>query len=439
MDGVLKSWAVPKGPSLDPTQKRLAMHVEDHPLSYAKFEGIIPKGQYGGGTVMVWDEGSWESIHNPQKSYKEGKLEFYLHGKKLRGKWRLLKMKGELKGKAPWLLMKSQDEFSRNSKTYDVLSEESLSVKTKRSLEEITGELSSPSISNKKDESENTTINNITNQGKILFTDKNISKSDLASYYEKVAPQILPHIINRPLMILRCPQGQGKKCFFQKHYHEKLPQGLYVVEVKEKEQVQPYLYIKDIKGLAALAQLAVIEIHPWRSNIRNIEKPDRIIFDLDPGPTIRWYKMIMAALRLRKCLLKYGLESFVKTSGKKGLHVVVPIVPKQDWDFVKEFSAQIATKMVLDYPKEYVSTMKKSEREGKIFIDYFRNGRGSTTVAPYSCRANAFASVSLPLSWKELEKIKSSEAFDIESVLTKIKRSKTDPWKDFFLLKQKLL
>lgn len=300
----------------------------------------------------------------------------------------------------------------------------------------LLSELEPPVVSDKMENEKNVDLNKISNRDKIIFLEKNISKMDLADYYEKIAPRILPYIVNRPLMILRCPQGASEKCFFQKHYHETVPEGVSVIEIPEKEKVEPYLYIKDVKGLLALSQLAVIEIHPWGSTIKNIEKPDRIIFDLDPAADIKWAKVIVAAQRLRACLSKYGLQSFVKTSGKKGLHVLVPILPKYDWEFIKGFSAQIVAKMVQDYPKEYVGTMKKSERTGKIFIDYFRNGRGSTTVAPYSCRANNLASVSLPLSWKELEKVQSADAFHIETVLKE--RSKVDPWKNFFSLRQKI-
>ncbi|MDQ2994073.1 MAG: DNA ligase D [Pseudomonadota bacterium] len=745
MDGVLKSWAVPKGPSLDPKQKRLAMQVEDHPFSYAEFEGIIPKGQYGGGTVMLWDIGKWEPIGDAKKSYQKGKLDFILHGTKLSGEWHLVRMKADEKGKTPWLLIKANDDFSSSLKDYDVLVEDT-SVSTHRTIEEIAANLSKKKSLKKlplikpqlatlvnvapKDEEwlhevkfdgyrimayfQNKTVKLITRNGldwtekypkirdslnklqldntifdgeivaidkdqrinfqllqtfmslggkanlkyfifdlpiyqgqdlrksslierkdilekitkktpqnitysthmvghgdeawveackmglegiiskrtdsvyeskrtktwvklkciqeqefvilgfatsqhaerpfaslllgyydadqqlqyaghvgtgfnqasiqfvykkmsrlvqtkshfkkilaginkkstvwikpqliaqvrfsewtdggvlrhpsylglredkkpkevrrekpraevkkvkvthpdKVLFADKSITKGELADYYNEVSSLILPHIINRPLMILRCPHGIDHPCFFQKHYKDDLPKGIYVVDIEEaKHKENPYIYIKDKTGVAALAQLGVIEMHPYNCSITSLDKPDRMTFDLDPHPDVKWKQVILAAERLRDYLLEYNLQSFVKTSGKKGLHIIVPLKPKSDVDVIKEFSRKIAMQMVQDYPKEYVATMSKAKRVGKIFIDYFRNSHGATSVAAYSCRANKEAGVSLPMTWKELKKTESASDYDLENTLRKLKKIKKDPWEDFFKLKQKI-
>lgn len=765
MNGVLKSWAVPKGPSLDPNQKRLAMEVEDHPLEYASFEGTIPQGQYGGGTVMVWDQGIWELSGSYEESYKRGKLEFILHGKKLKGKWILLRIEKN-KQKSSWLLVKARDDESRNIKQYDILKEQPLSVMSQRDLDEIAADKTlgqtefaktvtailkknkaakpinklpklSPQLAvlvNKAPEGDqwlhevkfdgyrllacfnndhlklitrngndwtnklqpiadaikplkliNTILdgelvaidkNNhisfqllqnaihfnkpakliyyifdmpfclgfnirsiglqerkqilkklfeleqlssvlqysdhiqgsgkaiwqtscelglegviskhvdspyesrrtknwlkvkcvrqqefliigflhskkrdfsslllgyydddlnlhycghvgtgfshatseylvkeltsliqtkiscknipnaldkkntvwtkpeliavikfsewteekilrqpvflglrsdknptevrleqsaltsnvekskskITNKNKIIFPDKNFSKSDLANYYLNISQWILPHIVNRPLMLLRCPSGQEKNCFFQKHHKDELSKDIYAVDIQEKQDTKTYLYIKDKAGLLALSQLAVIEIHTWGSTIEAIEYPDHMIFDLDPGPGITWQQVIQAAYCVQDCLQQKKLKSFVKTSGKKGLHVVVPLVPHATWDEVKTYARNLVTDITRKYPDQYVGTMSKEKRQSKIFIDYFRNNRGATTVAPYSCRANLTASVSLPLAWSELNSIPSADYFDIVTAVQRLKSLSKDPWRDFFKFQRK--
>lgn len=781
MNGVLKSWAVPKGPCLDPKQKRLAMHVEDHPLSYASFEGVIPKEQYGGGTVMLWDQGTWEPVGDVSKTYHDGALEFILHGKKLKGKWKLLQMKAKTSEKKSWLLIKSTDTESRDINNYDILKEKPLSVVSKMDLTEIaenentatpyasivadlkknslaksvkvlptlhpqlatlvnkvpegeqwlhevkydgyrlltffqknsikfitrngndwsnkfpqivdvikslaltqtvldgevvafdennhidfqalqnaihfkktaklgyyifdmpfcmgfdirkmpllkrkkllekilksqklnsivqysdyikgegnaiwetscklglegivskhcdgvyetkrsknwlkvkcinqqefliigftkssgrefgslllgyydqdstlhyaghvgTGfsratlkqlnkkltsliqakshfkklpvtihkklttwvkaeliaeikfsewteenvlrhpvflglrtdkqskeiirelpavlEVKKTKISKAKSVLEKSdaviTKGTLTNRNKIIFTEKNITKGELANYYLNIHQWILPHIINRPLMLLRCPQGQSKKCFFQKHWNENLSKDINSVVIQEKHAKDSYLYIKNKSGLLALTQLGVIEIHAWNSNIKSLEKPDRMIFDLDPDPAVQWERTLEVAYRLREYLLKQDLQSFVKTSGKKGLHIVVPLKPTAGWDTVKEYAAEVAHVMAREYPKDCVATMTKAKRVNKIFIDYFRNTRGATTVAPYSCRANVTASVSLPMTWSQLSETTAANNNDIELVVKKFKTLSSDPWEAFFTLKQTL-
>jgi len=248
----------------------------------------------------------------------------------------------------------------------------------------------------------------------------------------------LPYVINRPLTLLRCPKGCDQKCFFQKHLNESVPDALYSVDIKEKQKTEQYTYIKDVHGLIALVQLGVLEIHPWGSRIDHIEKPDVIIFDLDPAPEVEWKKVINAARFVKEQLENINLDSFVKTTGGKGLHVVVPIKRLYDWNEIKAFSRAVVDFIVAQKPKDFVGTMNKEKRIGKIYIDYLRNQRGATAIAPFSTRAKDNAPVATPISWDELSVRIKSNTFNIKNLPAHLARLKNDPWADFFRVKQSL-
>lgn len=739
MKGVLKSWAVPKGPSLDPKIKRLAVEVEDHPMDYANFEGNIPWGKYGAGPVLIWDRGTWECTDDPYKAYKKGDITFELKGKKLQGLWKLIRFNLDSEEGEHWLFFKMKDDFS-NSKL-DIVKSMPLSITSGLTLEDLENQKEVlkkktpnstdpfPShfkptlatlgnqtpkgddwihevkfdgyrlicmIKNKKiklltrnnldwtdkfpflvDELKNLPLKNgildgelvvlnkkgisdfqllqnfiknqktspgvvryyvfdlpflngsnlmkralidrkkqlkdlfadwvaphehivytdhiqgqgewvykkacqgslegiisknisshyeqkrslnwvkskclshqefviggytkpkgnreyfgalllgyynnkkqfiyagkvgtgftqklaqelyplfskliqkkssfqdvsnvdsikeviwikpclvaeikfsswtqdallrhasflglrkekksipqfeveLTHPDKILIPTQTITKQELATYYDKISDLILPFIINRPLLLLRCP-GNDKKCFFQKHYHKTLPKGIHKIRVSEKNEKEPkdYVMIKDKKGLMSLIQMDVLEIHPWGSTIKNIEKPDKIIFDLDPDPTLDWKKVVEGALILHKELKKLGLKNFVKTSGGKGLHIVIPLIPKRNWAAIKLFSQTLASQLAEQYPDLFTATLTKTHRKGKIYIDYLRNTRGSTAVAPYSTRALKDAPISLPISWRALKLVRSANQFTVKNYLNKSKKPKVDPWKGF--------
>ncbi len=787
---VLKSWAVPKGPSLDPNVKRLAVHVEDHPLSYGSFEGIIPQGEYGGGTVMLWDKGTWQTENSLEKAYQKGHMIFTLRGKKLKGEWQLIQIKKDPKN---WLLMKINDKEAQSQKEFDILKQEPLSIKSGKSLDEIAkntkknvthqNKKSSIPVTKKKAKTSPIKLTNLTHvkksvipetirpqlatlvdkapsgnnwlhelkfdgyriitiinnseiklltrnqndwtdklnfltqafkklnlsnivldgelvaldekqvpnfqtlqntlnhhdkspliyylfdiiyydgydltgipllarkklleqlidfdnqsiirysdhqlgagktmfgnacqlglegiiskeinspylqarsrhwlklkcvkrqefivggytkpQGtrshfgslllgiydknnkikycghvgtgftqdslfdiyqlltankttkmpfverppkishvtwvkpniiievefiewtedgilrtpsfkgirtdkspqqvtmeiplslqngenimtplkdktkentskmnfsfshpdRILFTDPNITKIELAEFYQNINKWILPHIINRPLSLVRCPQGGLEHCFYQKHIDENLPDGIYTIDLEEKHSSDKYLYIKDLNGLMALVQLGVLEIHPWGCHIDQIEKPDLITFDLDPGPGVKWEKVVQIAHYLNEQLENIGLKSFVKTTGGKGLHIVIPLLPDKDWVTVKSFAHAFVNLMVEQNPKDLIGTMAKSKREGKIFIDYLRNNRGATSVAAYSTRAKPGAPISTPLSWEELTSKIQSASYTIHNLLQRLNKLKNDPWENYFKTKQTL-
>ncbi|MET0530242.1 MAG: DNA ligase D, partial [Microvirga sp.] len=268
----------------------------------------------------------------------------------------------------------------------------------------------------------------LTHPDRVLWEDEGITKLGLAEFYTEIADQILPHIVNRPLSLLRCPGGSQKECFFQKHAWAGLDEDLVQrVRVGDDEAVA----IQDLAGLLALVQAGVLEIHPWGSTLTNPERPDRLVFDLDPGEGVRWDAVIQGAVDVRDHLQGLGLESFVKTSGGKGLHVVVPICPKASWDEARTFAAGVAAAMTKASPALYTDTMAKRARTGRIFIDYLRNGRGATAVAAYSTRARAGAPVSTPIAWEELPSIRSGTQYRIGNLAARLPNLTSDPWPNF--------
>ena len=271
---------------------------------------------------------------------------------------------------------------------------------------------------------------------KILYPEQDLTKRDLAKYYEQVADWMLPHVVDRPLAIVRCPAGSGKPCFFQKHPGDGASNHLRPVNVAQEGAPEYHLAIDDVTGLIALIQMGVLEIHVWGSRIGHLEKPDRLIFDLDPDPSIEWPQVVEAARAVRGLLEDLGLATFLKTTGGKGLHVVVPVQPRTEWSEAKSFCRSVAELMVRAAPDHFVATMSKTARKGKIFIDYLRNGRGATSVAPYSTRAKPGATVSVPISWDELSSRLHSDHFTIENVPSRLSRLKKDPWADMSKTKQ---
>ncbi|MCC2626310.1 MAG: ATP-dependent ligase [Burkholderiales bacterium] len=759
-DDVLKSWAIPKGPSFNPEEKRLAVQVEDHPLEYATFEGIIPKGQYGGGTVMLWDKGTWEPTSDVAEGLVKGKLTFNLNGNKLKGSWTLVRINDIKKGKANWLLIKQPDDYANLVSDDELLI--SNSVKTGRDMHEITagkkpqskktdaisvkmpkkfkpelatlvdappdnpdyiyevkfdgyriialidskkvklitrsdndwtnklkhlsqnlsklrldsavldgeivvldkngvskfqllqnamtenksadivyylfdlpylngkdlsqiplierkkllkqllegvpfdnirfskhlqgkavallkqacalhlegliakrknscykstragdwlklkcknrqefiiGGYTSPGGSRrffgsllvgyynenghlifsgrvgtgfdqknlkeiydkmqilrqdntpfydlarsyetknahwlkpqliaevefaewtddlrlrhpsfkglredkaakevkmetmetqkKNDHINKTVISGISlsHADKIFFPAIKGSKYDLANYYEKHSELILPHLINRPVSILRCPDGASHECFFQKHI-EKLPLTIDKVTIQEKTNKKAdYLVIHDLAGIITLVQYGTLELHTWGSQANLLEYPDRIIFDLDPGAGTELKQLIKCAKILKSGLDELKLQSFIKTSGKKGLHICIPIDPIHSWDEVKNFSHTIAKEMVKLAPELFIARIPKNERINKILIDYLRNERGATCVSAFSSRATDIGSISTPIHWEELGTLKSVNEYNIENLDKRLKKIKSDPWADYFKIKQSL-
>lgn len=238
---------------------------------------------------------------------------------------------------------------------------------------------------------------------------------------------------------MRCPDGRKKGCFFQKHFSESLPKEIHSVSIQEKEKGEKrYLVIESIKGLFALVQIGVLELHPWLGRKDNPERPDRLIFDLDPGPSVQWAGIVDAARLLRDRLEELGLTSFIKTSGGKGLHVVAPVVRRNDWDSHKEFARAVAASVADLDPKRFTINSAMENRTGKIFIDYLRNARGATCVSPYSTRGRSGAPVSTPLRWDDLTTDLDPEAFNVDTVPERLHNLLVDPWDGFFEVRQSI-
>jgi bifunctional non-homologous end joining protein LigD len=782
LDGVLKSWAVPKGPSLDPARKSLAVQVEDHPIDYGNFEGVIPKGEYGGGTVLLWDKGTWEPLHDPAKGLKAGKLHFVLSGEKLHGEWSLVQMHGKAGGDGKnWLLMKLKDKYA--SASGDILADAPKSVKTSRSLNQIAGDrddvwsgkaketgrisgaiksswprefspqlavlaespptgdewlheikfdgyrilaqiksskvqiftrngkdwthkfpdiakafarlkvdsaivdgeavvldkegrsdfqslqralkheekanpvcfvfdlpfcdgfdlretplierkkrleqilkqsdleptirfsqhvqgngdavvekacnmalegivskrIDAPYVSRrdpswvkskcsqrqemvvigytdpqgarqgfgslllgyhdarkklvysgrvgtgfdekflkqtlrrlrdlqqdkpptdsppparerhnahwvkpilvaevkftgwtrdgalrhpvfvafrsdkpatqvvreipvnpkkleaitksgrktrhaasspakqKQPDNDSTAGVTLTHPDKILYPDTGTTKRDLADYYTRVQEWMLPHCTERPLALVRCPGGVASKCFFQRNWSDTLPAAIDKVDVGEGKAHDFHVSIHDLSGVISLAQIGVLELHTWNCRNDNVERPDQLVFDLDPGPGLAWKRVVEAARVLNRTLQSLRLPTFLKTSGGKGLHITIPIEPNIDWDSAKSFCATIA-KSLAEKSELFVANMRKDLRGGKVYVDYNRNGRSATAVAPYSTRARAGAAIAMPISWDELGRLKSADQFNVATVGRYLDKRAKDPWRDF--------
>lgn len=275
----------------------------------------------------------------------------------------------------------------------------------------------------------------LTHPERILWDEAGITKQGLADFYAEIANWILPHIARRPLSLLRCPSGTGAKCFFAKHPWHGLDASVRRIDAGDKETI---LAVDDLKGLISLVQAGVVEIHPWGSAAATLEQPDRLIFDLDPGENVPWAEVVEAAHDMRGRLAALGLQSFAKTSGGKGLHVVVPFQPGPSWDEVKMFTKKLAETLAKERPGQYIATMARQARGARIFIDYLRNTRGATAIAAYSSRASPRAPVSTPVHWDELLPALRSDHFTVENLPYRLSSLKQDPWKGFFKLRQHL-
>lgn len=272
---------------------------------------------------------------------------------------------------------------------------------------------------------------NLTHPDRVYWPDEGITKEGLADYYTEVWRWIAPHIVGRALALLRCPTGTTGQQFFQKHAWKGLNRHVTPVKDPKDPAGEPLISISDLDGMMGLVQSAVLEIHPWGSMISDWERPDRIIMDLDPGEGVAWEAIIAAAEEMRRRLEDAGLAPFVKTSGGKGLHVVAPLTPKASWPEVKAFTKALADEMASDSPRSYVATISKAKRKGKILVDYLRNQRGMTAVAPYSTRARPGAPVSMPLQWDELGPAIGPAHFTLENTPIRLSALKRDPWADF--------
>lgn len=276
----------------------------------------------------------------------------------------------------------------------------------------------------------------LSNPDKILYPEQGITKSRLADYYVAVADLILPHVGFRPVTMVRCPTGEGTKCFYQRHAGSGVPEALHAVTIPGFDE--PYLFISDVAGLVAMVQMGVLEMHPWGVKVDSPGRADRIVFDLDPAEGLGFEAVIEAAKEVRDRLEALGLASFVKTTGGKGLHVVVPVEATAPWKDVKRFAKGVSAEMAADSPDKYLTTAGKADRVGRIFIDYLRNDPTSTAVAPYSTRSRKGAPVAMPIRWDQVKAGLDPCAYTVETVPGLVARRKIDPWAQMLDVKQKL-
>ncbi len=589
LDGTLKSWAVPKGPSLDPSEKRLAVHVEDHPLDYIDFEGDIPAHQYGAGHVDIWDSGWWEPQGDPGDGYRAGKLTFRLHGDKLHGGWTLLRTRLQASGdKEQWLLIKEKDEQARPHAEFDVTADSSpdvakpgvsdrdtrpdslrpeLAAQGDRTIKpkyrqrqefviagftepqgtrtffgalllavyaddgrlryagrvgtgfdrptlqtvfrrlqplqqsacpftqtpagidrahthwvkpQLVAEISfaewtqdnllrqavfhglrldKPATQIRRERAtrlpaaaakhsgsrgkgagggEPVDDVRITHAERIIDAESGLTKGDLARYYAAVAPHLLPYLAQRPVYLLRCPEGIAGERFFQKHSTGMTIPGIGTLDPSLDPGHGPLMVIESAQALLGAAQMGAVELHVCNATADNIERPDCMVFDLDPDPALPWTAVVEGARLMKLLLDELDLKSFLKTSGGKGLHLIVPLARRHDWDEVGAFSATLAQHLARTLPRHFGAKMGARNRVGKIFVDYLRNQRQASTVAPFSARARPGLPVATPIAWDELAQLSGAAMWTVASLPQRLARQERDPWRDYAGTRQRL-
>jgi bifunctional non-homologous end joining protein LigD len=276
----------------------------------------------------------------------------------------------------------------------------------------------------------------LTHADKLFFPEAKLTKLALARYYEAVAGWIMPHVKDRPLSLFRCPDGWNNQCFYQKHADSSVHASVTRVEVPEGSGTATYFAASSLQALVGLVQWGVIELHPWGSRMPKPERPDRLIFDFDPAEDVSWSELVKAVHELQTLLTQLGLVGFLKTTGGKGLHVVVPIKATLTWEQAKGFTKAIADLFARTFPERFTATLSKAKRGGRIFIDYLRNAEGATAIAAYGIRARKNAPVSTPISWKELSTDVRMDFFNVKTVPLRLRKLREDPWKDFAAVRQ---
>lgn len=467
MGGVLKSWSIPRGPSLDPSEKRLAVPTEDHPVEYLKFEGHIPEGEYGAGRHMMWDEGTYEltGTGSALEQLEKGRLDFRLKGEKLRGGFTFLRM--SRKWGDQWLLIKSKDEFAEPGWKLKLRMEASekgaeFQKREKRAAKKGTHEKVKKQDARAKDVSGKVVSASsafkakklsgdifvkvgkdalaLTNLDKVYWPDEGYTKGDLIKYYYGVSKYILPYLKDRPLIMKRYPAGI-KGHFFHQHDVDEAPRFVRTValEAEEDRHVVDYVVGDNLQTLLYMANLGAIERHPWHSRTRNLERPDWFVFDLDPGEGVEFTTICEVALQVRDVLDGLGLKSYPKTSGSRGIHVYVPVKPVYDYETIAAFAERVAERVAEENPQAATTerSLRKRKR-GQIYMDHMQNARGKSVVAPYSVRPKDGASVSAPLEWKEIERCGfTPRDFTIKNILRRIEK-KGDLFKPVLSSRQRL-
>ncbi|HMC90208.1 MAG TPA: non-homologous end-joining DNA ligase [Gemmataceae bacterium] len=429
-DGVLKSWAVPKEPAMDPSQKRLAVHVEDHPLGYATFHGRIPEGQYGAGTVKIWDHGTYENLmaekpvpQTVSQAIDSGHLEFDLHGKKLKGRFALIRMQGGKFGKKDnWLLIKMKDELARPEPDSEP---EPVPRETGR-RKQAAARTIRPSKSSPPPADGVT----LTHGDKLMFPADGITKADVFDYYRRISEHLLPFLRDRPITLERLPEGVDgahKPHFWQKNTPSQYPEWIPRIDLpSEAGKSVQYALVNNQETLLYLVNQGALTFHTWFSRVADLDHPDFVLFDLDPGQAT-FADAVHIAQTLHEILKENDQEAFLKTSGKAGLHVLVPWQKPGGYDEARNWAESIATQVVEVLPKQATLERSKATRGKRVYVDVMQNARGHHAVPPYVLRAVREAPVSTPLSWRELTPELNPAENNLKTIFRRLKRQKSDP------------
>jgi DNA ligase D-like protein (predicted polymerase)/DNA ligase D-like protein (predicted 3'-phosphoesterase) len=452
--GVAKSWSVPRGPSMNPKERRLAVEVEDHPVEYMKFEGEIPEGEYGGGLSLIWDSGTYEPEGDMEEGWERGSLEFTLHGEKLKGGFKLFEMKGrEKNGKPQWLLVKKKDQYSdeewqlvqrdprgaiskrRAARTHkrrvtktDAAQSKAISRAAFLRKQKLEGD---QALKIGRDTIETTSLD------KVYWPDEGYTKGDLIRYYLEVGRYIMPYLKDRPSILKRYPAGIKGQMFFQ-HNVESAPEVLKTVELEsETSRLLNYAVYTDLASLIYLANIGTIEQHPWHSRVSNIEHPDYVVFDLDPHGS-PFKNVLEVALAMRDVLKGLKITGYPKTSGSSGIHIYVPVRPRYHYEEVADFSEEVSNRVAERVPRIATVERRIAERKkDQVYVDWQQNARGKSAAAVYTVRAKAGASVSTPVTWQEITRGFEIKDFTIKTVPARLKK-KGDLWKEMLKSRQSL-
>ncbi|MGH8070009.1 MAG: non-homologous end-joining DNA ligase [Candidatus Entotheonellia bacterium] len=436
--GVLKSWAVPKGPSTDPAQKRLAVQVEDHPLDYATFTGTIPEGQYGAGTVTIWDQGTYDNLladkpvpQTVTEGIAAGQLEFALHGKKLQGQFALIRMHGKGRGKAHWLLMKMQDAFAHAEERVGGNMQETGSANSGTSHSRPPARTQARTLTRARRASE-PPGNGITftHTEKLMYPEAGITKGDVLAFYRRMATRLLPHLRDRPATLERLPEGlNGSDAphFWQKRTPDYYPDWIKRVELpSERGTAVQYVLVNDEATLLYLVNQGTLTFHVGFSRIADLDRPDFVLFDLDPGQA-NFTDAVAVAKALHVALQAEGRKAFVKTSGKTGLHVFTPWERQADYDEARAWTLGMAQRVVDALPDQATIERSKAKRGTRVYIDVMQNAKGHHAVPPYVLRAVPGAPVSTPLRWQELTPNLDPRAYNLKTIFQRLARQQHDP------------
>ena len=440
IDGVLVSWAVPKGPTLDPSARRLAVHVEDHPLEYADFEGVIPRGEYGGGDVIVWDHGTWEpyKTDDPARAVADGELHADVHGEKLRGRFVLVRTDAKQGDKEQWMLLHKKDDAA--VKGWDP-EEHPRSVVTGRTNDEVKADPdrqwhsdrpaaeAAEELANAKplaeDDDALLALDELpadggawgihgrelvmTNLDKVLFPGREgeepVTKREFLRYAARIAPLVVPYLAGRALNLHRYPDGADAKGFWHKEVPSHAPSWLprWNNPLADPGETQTYLVTDEPAALVWAANFGALEWHPWTSETEAPECPSYALFDIDPGERTTWDEVVMLARLHRTAFERLEVRSVVKVSGRRGLQVWVPIAPGPTFDETRAWVERVSKTIGRLVPDLVSWKWQKRDRKGRARLDYTQNAINKTLVAPYSTRPAASAPVSMPIGWHELE------------------------------------